>query len=112
MPRRKIEDRDITDAEALELLLHDEEQGTIETMMAEHLKELVKLDAKSSRSLVEELVDTGITNKDAVTLVNLLPDNKYEVISLLSGGTRPYISEETAEKVVSLIKKHLGKTRK
>jgi|YelNatPaOPRAMG01_1025707.scaffolds.fasta_scaffold107143_1 DNA-directed RNA polymerase subunit F len=108
MPRKKMEETDITNAEALEILLKEQNPGPIESMMIEQLKEIVKLDAKSSRELVDELTKAGITNKDAVILANLLPENKYEVVSLLSGGSRPYISEEMAERVVAILKKYIG----
>ncbi|MEM2841797.1 MAG: hypothetical protein QW201_00610 [Thermoproteota archaeon] len=108
MPRKKIEENDITNAEALEILLQEQNPGPIESMMIEQLKEIVKLDAKTSRELVNELTKTGITNKDAVILANLLPGNKYEVVSLLSGGSRPYVSEEIAERVAAILKKYIG----
>lgn len=106
MPRKKIDEVDITNAEALDILLKEQNPGPIESIIIEQLKEVVKLDSKISRELVNELVKTGITNKDAVMLANLLPKNKYEIVSLLSGGSRPYISEEVAEKVMSILRKY------
>lgn len=107
MPRTKVEEKDITASEALDTLSEDENPGPIEAMMVEHLKEVVKLDPKSSKELVKELTNAGVMDKDAVMLANLLPDGKYEVISLLSGGSKPYISEETAEKIVTILRKFL-----
>jgi len=108
MPRRKIEEIDITNAEAKELLESLPKSPSMFRRTVEaYLKDVVTIDAKTAKSIVEELMkEAGLTRKDAVMLTNLLPTNPAEVKSILSGGGRIFISNEQAEKIVEIIKKY------
>ena len=111
MPRKKIEEEYITDAEAKEVLESMEEREIpFRKSLDEYLKDTVRLDPETSKKLVQDLVEqANLTRKDAIMLANLMPTNVTEIKALMSGGTRAFISNEQAEKAAEIIKKYTQK---
>ncbi|MCI4438627.1 hypothetical protein JHC27_02065 [archaeon] len=108
MPRKKIEETDITNAEAKEIIESlPRSPSSFRRALESYLKEIVRIDAATAKKMVEELVkEANLTRKDAIMLVNLLPTNPVEIKSILSSGNRPFISSEQAEKAAEIIKKY------
>ncbi|MEM2275603.1 MAG: hypothetical protein QXU43_00790, partial [Thermoproteota archaeon] len=74
---KKISEADITVSEALEILSKQEDLKQYQKLVLEYLKEVSKLPADKARKLVEELTrETGLSRKEAVMLVNILPRSK------------------------------------
>ena len=111
MPRKKILEEYITDAEAKEILKSmGESDMPFRKSLNEYLKDTVRLDPETAKKLVEELVqEASLTRKDAIMLANLQPKNVTEIKALMSGGGRPFVASETAEKAAEIIKKYVQK---
>jgi len=111
MPRKKISEEYITDAEAKEVLESMEEREIpFRKSLDEYLKDTVKLDPEASRKLTQELVEqANLTRKDAIMLANLMPTNVTEIKALMSGGSRAFISNEQAQTAAEIIKKYKTK---
>ncbi|MBO3839675.1 MAG: hypothetical protein QXN75_02105 [Thermoproteota archaeon] len=106
---KKISEADITVSEALEILSKQEDLKQYQKLVLEYLKEVSKLPADKARKLVEELTrETGLSRKEAVMLVNILPRSKHEVMAILSGGRdKEFLTLEKAEKIKSIIDKYV-----
>jgi|GEM_PF-1170690 len=111
MVRKKIEEKYITNAEALkELESIQGEKSPFIRSVGEYIRDTTLLSADASRALVEELAaEANLTEKDAVMLANVLPREVAEVKSLLSGGGRPFVTNEQAEKIGSIVSKYRKK---
>jgi DNA-directed RNA polymerase subunit F len=108
MPRRKIEETDITNAEAKEIIESlPKSPSAFRRALESYLKETVRIEASVAKKIVEELMkEANLTRKDAIMLVNLLPTNPAEIKSILSGGSKPFVSSEQAEKAAEVIKRY------
>ncbi|MEM3712955.1 MAG: hypothetical protein QXR97_05420 [Thermoproteota archaeon] len=106
---RKISEVDITVSEALEMLSKQEDLKQYQKMVLEYLKEVSKLSADQAKKLMEELMrETGLSRKEAVMLVNILPKSKHEIMAILSGGReKEFLTLEKAEKIKSIIDKYV-----
>lgn len=111
MVRKKVEEKYVTNAEAMETLdsIQGEKSSFIRSV-GEYIKDTTLLKPKDSRALVQELVsEASLTEKDAVMLANVLPKEIAEIKALLSGGGRPFVTSEQAEKIVKIIAKYGSK---
>ncbi|MEM1554417.1 MAG: hypothetical protein QXS51_06620 [Thermoproteota archaeon] len=106
---KKVSEIDITVSEALEILSKQEDLKQYQKMVLEYLKEVSKLPADQARKLVEELMkETGLSRKEAVMLVNILPRSKHEIMAILSvGRDKEFLTLEKAEKIKSIIDKYV-----
>jgi len=51
--------------------------------------------------------EAGLTRKEAVMLVNILPKSKHEIMAILSGGRdKEFLTLEKVEKIKSIIDKY------
>ncbi|HYA21932.1 MAG TPA: hypothetical protein VEG31_01995 [Thermoproteota archaeon] len=111
MVRKKVEEKYVTNSEAMDTLgsIQGEKSPFIRSV-GEYIKETTQLSAKDSRALVEELMsEANLTEKDAVMLANVLPKDVAEIKSMLSGGGRPFVTNEQAEKIGEVIAKYREK---
>ncbi len=105
---QKISETDITIPEALETLSAQEDLKQYQRLVLDYLKEASKLPADKAKNLLEELMkEAGLTRKEAVMLVNILPKSKYEIMAILSGGRdKEFLTLEKVEKIKSIIDKY------
>jgi len=111
MVRKKVEEKYVTNSEAMETLdsIQGEKSPFIRSV-GEYIKETTVLSPKDSRALVAELMsEANLTEKDAVMLANVLPKAVAEIKSMLSGGGRPFVTSEQAEKIEKVIAKYREK---
>lgn len=113
MVRKKLEEKYITNAEAMDTVESIEgEKSPFIRSVGEYIKDTTFLNAKDSRSLVGDLVsEASLTEKDAVMLANVLPKDVAEIKALLSGGGRPFVTSEQADKISKVIAKYKGKAK-
>jgi DNA-directed RNA polymerase subunit F len=106
---RKTSEVDITASEALEILSQQEDLKQYQKLVLEYLKEVAKLPADKAKRLMEELMkEANLSRKEAVMLVNVLPKSKHEIMAILSGGKdREFLTMEKAERIKSIIDKHV-----
>jgi DNA-directed RNA polymerase subunit F len=114
MARKKLEEKYITNAEAMDTLESIEgEKSSFIRSVGEYIRDTTLLSSKDSRSLVEELVSgANLTEKDAVMLANVLPSDVAEVKALLSGGGRPFVTSEQADKIAEILAKYKSKGKR
>ncbi len=105
---QKISETDITIPEALEILSEQENLKQYQRLVLDYLKEASKLPAEKAEKLLKELMkEAGLTRKEAVMLVNILPKSKHEIMAILSGGRdKEFLTLEKAEKIKSIIGKY------
>jgi len=113
MVRKKMEERYVTNAEAQETLKSIEgEKSSFIRSVGEYIRDTTKLGAEESRKLVGELTkQADVTEKDAVMLANVLPKTGAEIRSILSGGGRPFVTNEQADKIEKIISKYVKKEK-
>jgi len=113
MVRKKLEEKYITNAEAMDTLESIErEKSPVIRSVGEYIRDTTSLNPKDSRLLVGDLVsEANLTEKDAVMLANVLPKDVAEIKALLSGGGRPFVTSEQADKITKIIAKYKGKTK-
>lgn len=111
MPRRKISEEYITPAEAKEVLKSiGEADMPFRKSLDEYLNDIVRLDAETVKKLVKELMEkANLTRKDAIMLASLQPTNVTEIKALMSGGGRPFITNEQADAVAKIFSNYRKK---
>ncbi len=83
-----------------------ETMDQIQRWTYDYVTKFAKLDAKSAKKMKQELVkDCGITEEEAVEIVNIRPTTLAELRSF-TFGWKKLILAETLEKMLKLIKEH------
>lgn len=90
-------------------ILEKEDPDTMDQIQRwtyDYVTKFVKMDAKDSKKLKQELVkECGITEEEAVEIVNIRPSTLAELRSF-TFGWKKLILAETLEKMLKLIKEH------
>ena len=86
---------------------HDlETMDQIQRWTYDYVKKFTKLDAKSAKKMKQELVkECGITEEEAVEIVNIRPTTLAELRSF-TFGWKKLILAETLEKMLKIIKEY------
>jgi len=103
--RKVIRERLLTIPEVKELLeeLGFEAGGDFFVRAYDYAEKFSKLEAGKARELVEKLVqDFGLTEREAVQLVNCMPETIDELRTFLSGH-KVFISSETMKAILALL---------
>lgn len=80
-----------------------EKMDQIQRWTYDYVKKFTKLDAKSAKKMKQELVkDCGITEEEAVEIVNIRPTTLAELRSF-TFGWKKLILAETLEKMLKII---------
>ena len=83
-----------------------ETMDQIQRWTYDYVKKFTKLDAKSAKKMKQELVkDCGITEEEAVEIVNIRPTTLAELRSF-TFGWKKLILAETLEKMLKIIKEY------
>ncbi len=83
-----------------------EKMDQIQRWTYDYVKKFTKLDAKSAKKMKQELVkDCGITEEEAVEIVNIRPTTLAELRSF-TFGWKKLILAETLEKMLKIIKEY------
>ncbi|HDN17718.1 hypothetical protein B6U74_02410 [Candidatus Bathyarchaeota archaeon ex4484_205] len=108
--RKVLSEKEITLAEALELLKVEEESlDPLQRRTLEYLSKFSKIDGDVANRIVERLTqETSLLRREAIMIVNIMPSDPIEITSLFSSSKR-YISKEEAEKVLSIIKEETSR---
>jgi len=90
-------------------ILEKEDPDTMDQIQRwtyDYVTKFAKMDAKDSKKLKQELVkECGITEEEAVEIVNIRPSTLAELRSF-TFGWKKLILAETLEKMLKLIKEH------
>lgn len=83
-----------------------EKMDQIQRWTYDYVTKFTKLDAKSAKKMKQELVkDCGITEEEAVEIVNIRPTTLAELRSF-TFGWKKLILAETLEKMLKIIKEY------
>ena len=83
-----------------------ETMDQIQRWTYDYVKKFAKLDAKSAKKMKQELVkECGITEEEAVEIVNIRPTSLAELRSF-TFGWKKLILAETLEKMLKIIKEY------
>ncbi len=83
-----------------------ETMDQIQRWTYDYVSKFAKLDAKSAKKMKQELVkECGITEEEAVEIVNIRPTSLAELRSF-TFGWKKLILAETLEKMLKIIKEH------
>lgn len=103
-----ISEREITDAEAKEILEEREKQGELkyeQKIALALLRKFVKVDVEKIKKLVEELRQIErLREKQIVAIANFLPEDKDELRAILHKEYTAFTQEEI-EKILEIVKK-------
>ncbi len=106
MPRKIIDEENITIAEAkhiLEKALKGEEVGEFQRRTADYLMKFAKLEVQQAKKLVKELVKQfQIEDVEAVQLVNCMPESIDEIRTILAGKGK-VIETEKLKGILNLL---------
>jgi DNA-directed RNA polymerase subunit F len=105
--RRVISEKDITIAEANKALKakKEEELDQFQRRTLEYIGKFAKLDAERAEKLVEQLSqETGISRKEAIMIVNIMPRRPEELMGLFSSSMKRIMSKADAEKIIKILK--------
>lgn len=110
MARRILSEKDITVSEADRALRSrkEEELDQFQRRTLEYTSKFSKVDADASEKLVEKITqETGISRKEAIMIVNIMPKRIEELTALFSSSSKRFVSKADAEKVIKIIKDSL-----
>ncbi len=114
MPRRVVSTRNVTWAEAKELMRKRIEEGFTTVhhdKVYQYLDTFSMLSAKDSRRLVNEIVsETGLDSEVAVVIANICPSSPGEVRSILEMRRELKYEEELVGKILEIVSKYCGVT--
>ena len=83
-----------------------ETMDQIQRWTYDYVSKFVKIDAKSAKKMKQQLVkECGITEEEAVEIVNISPTTLSELRSF-TFGWKKLILAETLEKMLKIIKEH------
>jgi DNA-directed RNA polymerase subunit F len=105
--RRVVSEKDITIAEANKALKakKEEELDQFQRRTLEYIAKFAKLDAERAEKLVEQLIqETGISRKEAIMIVNIMPRRAEELMGLFSSSMKRIMSKADAEKIIKILK--------
>lgn len=98
--------RDITLAEALELLekrMNEGELNENQKKMLEYLRKFSKIDSDKAKKLVERLTtELNIPRSDAVQIVNMMPTNLEELRNIIQSDR--YYTTEELQRILKVIR--------
>jgi DNA-directed RNA polymerase subunit F len=107
MPRKILESTEVTIAEAKRLLERAEESelGEFQRRVLEYDQKFAKLKADKARKLTSDLVSGfGIERKEAVQVVNCMPQTVGELRSILGSKGRILTTEQLEEMLKTIEK--------
>ena len=106
--KKKLEETNLTLPEAKEILEKRKETGELlyeQGIALDHLMKFCKLDLKSARKLKEELLQIGIPSDIAVKIVDILPEDKYD-LGVIYAKERHILNDEETEEILEIVKKY------
>ncbi|MGQ9513847.1 MAG: hypothetical protein ACUVTL_02175 [Thermoproteota archaeon] len=107
MARKIISEKDVTIPEADRALKsrREEELDQFQRRTLEYTSKFSKVDAETAEKLVDKITqETGISRKEAIMIVNIIPKRAEELTALSSSSSKKLISKEDAEKILQIIK--------
>ena len=107
-----VKEKIITSNEALSLLTDRQKQGNLsyeQQNTFNYLEDLIKLDDKVSQKMLAELKDAGLTEWQAVKVVDLLPKKEEELSIFVSGAE--LLNAEAAKKAIEISKNYRKKAK-
>ena len=112
MPREIVSARNVTWAEAKELLKRRIEEGFTTVhhdRVFQYLDTFAMLSAEDSRRLVEEIMsETGLDEEVSVVIANICPLTPGEVRSILEMRRELKYDEETVSKILDIVSRYCG----
>ncbi|MBO3802736.1 MAG: hypothetical protein JTT11_02500 [Candidatus Brockarchaeota archaeon] len=102
-----MSEKDITVPEADRALRSkkEEELDQFQRRALEYTGKFSKVDAESAEKLVERITqETGISRKEAIMIVNIMPKRAEELAALFSSSSKRLVSKADAEKVIKVIR--------
>ena len=107
-----ISKKPITIHEAREILekaveeIPDVQQDSILKRTLDYLNKFAKIDGEKARKIVNELIDkAGLSEEEAVEIVNLLPRSIEELRTLTVGWRKLYTTEQL-QKILEILETH------
>lgn len=112
MPRNERSTKAATMAEALEILeMREKEGGEFgyeQQVTHEYLKKFSKLKPESSVKIKKELEALGISDKIAITIVNVMPVDLMQLKQVLANEKKE-LEPEVAEKAFAIVEANRSK---
>jgi len=102
-----ISEKNVSLSEALSLLekrKKDGELGYEQQNTLDYLQEFAVLSEKDSNALARELCELGLTEEQAISIVNIMPKKEDEVRAVLAGGKTA--SPELVKNILKTVKKY------
>ena len=103
-----ISEKVLLNAEALELLEERKKEGELgyeQQNALGHLQSFTALSAKDSRALHKELVEAGLTEKQAMLVCNLTPKREDGLKTVLTAD-KSEVTDEKVKEVLKIVKKY------
>ncbi|MFH1056403.1 MAG: RNA polymerase Rpb4 family protein [Candidatus Micrarchaeota archaeon] len=94
--------------EALELLEERKKGGELgyeQQNTLQYLQSFSSLSAKQARALFKELVEAGLTEKQAALVCNLLP-KREDLLKAVLTADKSDVSDERVKEVLKIVKKY------
>lgn len=109
--RGVVGERALTLAQVLEILERRREQGELsyfQRLTYDYAQKFASLDAKRAEKLLNELLELGFKEHQAVALIDLMPETKEDV-QLIFAKERVGLEEADIDKALELISKYINK---
>ncbi|NHV98009.1 MAG: RNA polymerase Rpb4 [Thaumarchaeota archaeon] len=101
----QIKKRPITIPEAKAILekINLDQADQIQKRTLDYLSKFSKTTPENARRLVEELMKKGLTEEEAIELVNSMPKSAEE-IRVFSAGWKKFLPTETVQEILNILK--------
>ncbi|UCG37324.1 MAG: RNA polymerase Rpb4 [Candidatus Bathyarchaeota archaeon] len=113
MPRKALEEKLLTVPEVKKLLesLGEENLDQFQRRALDYSSKFARVEAKTAKKLVKKLVkDFKLEKKDAVQLVNCMPESIEETRVFLAGG-RKIVETQKLENILSFLNENRKKEK-
>src|SRR3989344_8626168 len=105
-----LEEKTLLNQEALEWLEERKKEGTGDLGYEQenaltHLQAFSAMPAKKAKALYKELVEAGLTEKQAASVCNIMP-GKEDVLKTVLTADKSEVSEDKIKEVMKILKKH------
>lgn len=101
----QIKKRPITIPEAKAILekINLDQADQIQKRTLDYLSKFSKTTPENARRLVEDLMKKGLTEEEAIELVNSMPKSAEE-IRVFSAGWKKFLPTETVQEILNILK--------
>ncbi len=106
MPKKIVEEKEITIAEAKRVLEEEGELNPFQQRTFDYLNKFSKIEASKAEELVKKLEQLEIDRVDAIQIVNCVPSTVEELRVFFAASKKKVIRASKLEEILKLLDKY------